>query len=163
VVRRRDDDRVDVLVVHHTAKVLHEARLERGDVREPRVVDPFRRQVRVDVAERLDFDVLESGEAALQRVALSADADARGDDAIVRADDASPDKRRRLEARTKQIRARCDARRRRAHARGEFAPCDAIRVVSLVRHSSPRFHGKGYGNIAPLGVRFLRQGDWYDH
>ena len=101
VVGRGDDDGVDVLVVEHAPQILDEARLEGGDVLQARVVDPLRRQVRVDVAERLDLDVLEPREAALQRVALAADADAGGDDAIVGAEDAAADVRRRLQARAR--------------------------------------------------------------
>ena len=53
------------------------------------VVDALRREVRVDVAERLDLDVRQLREAALERVALAADADAGDDDAIVGAEDAA--------------------------------------------------------------------------
>jgi hypothetical protein len=85
VVRRGDDHRVDVLVVEHAAEILLEARAERRDVRELLVVDALVGEVRVDVAERLDLDVLQLREAPLERVALPADADARQHDAIVRA------------------------------------------------------------------------------
>ena len=58
VVRRRDDDGIDVLVVEGASKVLHEPGLERGDILQALVVDARRREVGVDVAERLDLDVL---------------------------------------------------------------------------------------------------------
>ena len=61
--------------------------LEGRDVLQALVVDPRRREVRVDVAERLDLDVLELREAALQGVALTADADLADHDAIVGAED----------------------------------------------------------------------------
>src|SRR5438477_10106370 len=86
VIRRRDDDGVDILVVEHPPEILRVTRFERDDVAQTRVVRPLWREVRIDVAERLDLDVLEPREAALQRVALPADADAGRDDAIVGAD-----------------------------------------------------------------------------
>ena len=99
MIGRGDDDGVDVLVVDHAPQILDEAGLERRHVRQARVVDALRRQVRVDVAERLDLDVREPREPALERVALPADADAGGDDAIVGAEDAAADVRRRVDPR----------------------------------------------------------------
>ena len=90
----------------------------------------------------------EPREAAFQRVALAADADAGGDDAIVRAENAAADVRRRLQARAEKIGARRDARRRRADAGREFAPCDAIRVLGLVRHNPSSLSRKEYGRPA---------------
>ena len=90
VIRRRDDDGVDVLVVEHAAEVLHEPRLERRHIGQPRVVDPLRNDVGVDVAERLDLDIRQLREAALERVALAADADAGEHDALVGAEDRGP-------------------------------------------------------------------------
>jgi len=57
-VGRRDDDGVDVLVAS-TRRDPGKARPEGLDVLQTRVVDPLGRQVRVDVAEGLDLDVLE--------------------------------------------------------------------------------------------------------
>ena len=57
--------------------------LERRDVGELLVVDALGREVRIDVAERLDLDVLQFREAALEGIALAADADAGHDHAIV--------------------------------------------------------------------------------
>ena len=91
VIRNRDDDGVDVLVVEDAPQVLHVARLERRDILQRRVVGARGEQVLVDVAERLDLDVLELGEALLQRVALSVDADAGGHDFVVGAEHAAPD------------------------------------------------------------------------
>ena len=80
-------------------------------------------------------------EAALQRVALAADADAGGDDAIVGAEDAAADVRRRAAAaRAEELAADRDARRRRADAGGEFAPRDAVLVVRWLA-TGHSFHG----------------------
>ena len=89
VIRRGDGDGVDVLVVEHAAHVLDEVRLEGRDAGELLVVDARRLEVGVDVAQRLDLDVLQGREAALERVALAANADVGHDDAIVRAANAS--------------------------------------------------------------------------
>ena len=89
VIRRRDDDGIDILVVEHAPEILDEPGLERRDIGQPRVVDPLRNDVRVDVAECLDFDVGQRREATLQRVALAADADAGEHDALVGAKDAA--------------------------------------------------------------------------
>ena len=59
VIRRGDDDGVDVLVVEHAAHVLDEVRLEGRDAGELLVVDARRLEVGVDVAQRLDLDVLQ--------------------------------------------------------------------------------------------------------
>ena len=120
MVRRGDDDAVDVLVLEDAPHVLHEVRLERRHVLQPRVVDALGREVRVDVAERLDLDVLQLGEAALERVALPADADAgerrrcrwrRGSRACVAADVAASG--------PEEFTADGEPRRRRAEARRE--------------------------------------------
>jgi hypothetical protein len=122
VVRRRDDNGVDVLVVEDPAQILGVARLEGGNVVQAAVVDPLRREVRVDVAERLDLDVLEPGEPAFERVALTADADAGGDDAIVGADDASTEQRRGLKPWLEETAADGHARSCRPDADREFPP-----------------------------------------
>ena len=83
VVGRGDDDRVDVLVVEDAAQVTLVAGPESRDVLELRVLRARGEQVLVDVAERLDLHVGQAGEAPLQGVPLSADADARHDDAVV--------------------------------------------------------------------------------
>ena len=63
--------------------------LKVGDVGQAAIVHAAREEVRVDVAQRLDLDVLEAGEAALQRVALAADADAGQHHAVVGAQHAA--------------------------------------------------------------------------
>src|SRR5438874_2283229 len=78
-----------------------------------RIVDAFGRQVRVDVAERFVLHVLEAREPALQRVALTADADAGEHDAIVGAENPPADARRGAKAGTEQIAADRHTRRRR--------------------------------------------------
>ena len=83
VIRRGDDDAVDVLVIEHAAEILLESRTEGRDICERLVVDPLGREVGVDVAEGLDLDVLQLCEPALQRVALSSDPDAGQHHAIV--------------------------------------------------------------------------------
>ena len=136
VVRRGDDDGVDVLVVEHAPQILHEPRLERGDFRQARVVDPLGRQIRVDVAEGLDFYVREPREPALERVALTANADAGGDDAIVGAEDAAADVRApRGPRRIEQLAANRDARRRRSHSGCKFAPRNTALLVLVVGHA----------------------------
>ena len=120
MIRRGDDDGVDVLVVHDPPQVLDEPRLERGDILEPRVVDAFGRQVRVHVAEGLDLDVRELGEPALDGVPLTVDPDAGDHDLAVRAEDAAAHVRRRLEPGTEES-PRRNARRTAAPA-GEVAP-----------------------------------------
>jgi len=139
VVRRRDDDGVDVLVVEDAAQILRVARLERRDVAQPRVIDPLRREVPVDVAQRFDLDVLELGESAFQRVALTADADARGDDAIVGADYASTDERCSVEVRFEEAAADGDACGCRPDADREFPPRNAVLLI----------RGCGHGDVLP--------------
>ena len=110
VVRRGDDDGVDVLVVEHAPEILREARLERRDVLEQRrVVGARGEQVLVDVAERLDLDVLQFREAPLEPVALAADTDAGAHDLVVRADDRGC----RPAAQPRRASQRCPRRRRR--------------------------------------------------
>ena len=134
VIRYRDHDGIDVFVVEGAAEVLHEPRLERLDVLEAFVVDPRRREVGVDVAERLDFDVLQPREAALEGVALTADADLREDDAIVGADDAAGRPGCRADARPQQVAADRYARRRRSELRVEDAPRNALLVLLVAGH-----------------------------
>ena len=122
VIRRGNHDGVDVPVVEHPAQVLDEAGPEGVNLLQSRVVDPLGREVRVDIAERLDLDVFQSGEPALERVALSADPDAGGDHAIVRAENAAADVGRRLGARTEKLAAGGDTHRRRPDPGGELAP-----------------------------------------
>ena len=119
VVRGRDDDGVDVLVVEDAAQILREARLERRDVLQPVVVDPLGRKVGVDIAERLDLDVRQTRKAPLERVALPADADAGDDHAIVGAEDPAADVRCH---RAEELAADYDARRRRSDSRRKVAP-----------------------------------------
>ena len=119
VVRRRDDHAVDVLVLEHAAHVLHEVRLEGGDVLQARIVDALGGEVAVDVAEGLDLDVLQLREPALERVALAADADAREHHLVVRAED--PALRRGVHRRPEELAADREACRCRADARGEIA------------------------------------------
>ena len=80
MIRRRDDDAVDVLVVEDAAEVLDEPRLEGRHLLQPLVVDSLRRQVGVDVAQGFDLDAGQPREAALQRIALAANPDAGEDD-----------------------------------------------------------------------------------
>src|SRR4029453_10347087 len=125
---------VDVLVVHHAPQILNETGLERGDILQTLVVDPLRRQVRVDVAERFDLDVLEPGEATLQRVALAADPDARRHHTIVGPQHPTTNVRRRLQAPRQKAAAGPQARRR-PDADPEFTPRNAVWVVSFVSHT----------------------------
>ena len=132
MVGRGDDDGVDVLVVEHAPQVLDETGLEgRHGLEDVGVVDAGVGEVGVDVAERLDLDVLELREAALQRVALAADADIRDDDLVVRAEDAALGARGR---RVEELAADGDARCRRAESRREIPPRDAVVVVPVVGH-----------------------------
>src|SRR5205814_7609274 len=75
--------RVHVLVVQDAAEVLDGAGPEGGHVGQARVVHAAGEEVGVDVAQGLDLDTLQGGEAALERVALAADADAGQDHAVV--------------------------------------------------------------------------------
>jgi hypothetical protein len=124
VVRRGDDHAVDVLVVEDAPQVLHVAGLEGRDVGELRIVDALVGEVGVDVADRLDLDVLQAREPALQRVALAADADAGEHHAVVRAEDAAAEDRRgagRGRGRAEQIAADEGRGSHAADARGERA------------------------------------------
>ena len=153
VIGRGDDDGVDVLVVEDAAQVLHELRLERRHVREPRVVDALGREVRVDVAERLDLDVGEAREPALERVALPANADVGDDHAIVGAEDAPADLCRGAGRRAEQAPADHDSRRRRAELRPEVAPrnaCSSFRSLATVTSS---FSGPSISQFAGIFCR----------
>jgi hypothetical protein len=99
---------------------------------------------------------------AFQRVALSADADAGGDDAIVRADDASAGAGGRLKRepnRSAPAATPAAAAPTRVANSRRVMPSGSL---SLVSHSPSSVSSQGYGRRGPLGVRFLRQGDWYD-
>ena len=137
VIGDRDDDRVDVLVVERAAEVLDESGLERRDLREHLlVVDARFGEVRVDVAQRLDLDVLQLREASLERIALSANADAGRDDAIVRSENAVADARRRGKRRPEEFAAHRQSRCRRAEPRREVATRNAVfAVVSVAGHA----------------------------
>ena len=128
----RDDDGVDILVVEHLAHVLDEVGLVGRDVRQARVVDAFRRQIGVDVAQGLDGDVRQLRKAALDGVALSANADAGHDDAIVGAENAPL--RRRAEARLEELAAYRHAGSRCAEPRCEVTSRDAVLVLTVVGH-----------------------------
>ena len=134
VIGRGDHDRIDVLVVERAAQVLHEPGLERRHVLQPLVVDARRCQVGVRIAQRLDVDVVEPREAALQRVALAANADAREHDAVVGADNSVADLRRRAKARAQPVAT--DHRSGRGHAKPgiEVAPSQAGLIF---RHGEP--------------------------
>ncbi len=108
------------------------SRLVVGDVRQARVVDAFRREVGVDVAQRLDGDVRQLRKPALDGVALAADADAGDDDAIVGAENAPL--RRRAEARPEELAAYRQAGGRRAEPRCKVTPRDAVLVLPVVGH-----------------------------
>ena len=137
VVRRGNHHRVDVLVVEHAPQILHEARLERGDVLQLGVVGARGVQVLVDVAERLDLDVLQFREAPLEAVALPVDTDAGGHDPVVRADDAVTGLGRSPDARPKHIRADGDAGRCYAETRREVPPGDAILFFGIAGQGKP--------------------------
>src|SRR4029453_10828563 len=113
------------------------ARLVSGNVGERLVRDAPPPDVLVDVAERLDLDVGQLGEAALDRVALSADADARHHDAIVGADDPRIDVRRRTHfGRSQQVRP-CRKTRDRTERCRELPPRDVATVVVACHHTPP--------------------------
>ena len=122
MVRRGDDDGVDVLVVEHAAQILSETGLEGRHVLQLRIVDPFAGQVRVDIAQRLVLDVGELRKPALQRVALAANADAGEDNAVVGAENPAADARRRRRLRAEQVAANHHAGRGGAEPCGELAP-----------------------------------------
>ena len=132
VIRRGDDDGVDLLVFEDAAHVLDESGLVVGDAGQARVVDALRGQVRVDVAERLHRDVRQLREAALDRVALTADADAGHDDAIVCAEDAHL--RGRAQARPEKLAANRHPCGGRAQPRREVPPRDAVLFMPVVGH-----------------------------
>ena len=132
VVRRRDDDGVDVLVFEHAPHVLNESRLVVGDVLQPGVVDAFRREVGVDVAQGLDADVRQLREPALDGVPLSADADAGDDDAIVGAENAPL--RRCAETGAEEITTHRQAGGCRAESRCKVPPRDAVLIMPVVGH-----------------------------
>src|SRR5437764_9750888 len=157
VIRRRDDDGVDILVVEHASEILRLSTFERDDVAQSRVVDPLWREIRIDVAERLDLDVLEPREAALQRVALPADAYAGRDDAIIGADDSAAHVGRRVKARTKELAAECHAGGSRPDACAELTPCEAVRIVSLFSHSCSSLSSQRIRQPAWPGIPFLRK------
>ena len=121
VIRRGDDNRVDVLVVEDAPKVLRELRLERRHVLQPRIVDALGGEVPVDVAQHLVLHVLQTGEAALERVALPADSDAGDHDAIVGADHPLGGGRRRVGDRFQAPGADGHPRRGGAQPRRELA------------------------------------------
>ncbi len=132
MVRRGDDDGVDFLVLEDAAHVLDESRLVVGDAGEARVVDPFRREVGVDVAERLDGDVRQLREPALDGVPLPANADAGDDDAVVCADHATLGGR--AETRPEELAADRQPRCGRAEPRCKVTPRDAVLVLPVVGH-----------------------------
>jgi hypothetical protein len=144
VVRRRDDDGGDVLVVHDAPEVLHEGRLEGGDVFQARIVDARVGEVAVDVAQRLDLDVRQPREAVLERVPLRANADARQHHAIVGAEDPAADMRRRVRRGTQQIAADGDPRRGRSEPRREIAPRHPVVFRVVLGHADLPFE--------PIGV-----------
>src|SRR5262249_52042756 len=131
VVRHRDHDPVDVLVVEHATQVLHVTGLEGGDVGKLGIVGAAGEQVRVDVAQRLDLDVGQRREPALERVALAADADAGQHHAVVGAQDAAGGGGGAPALRAGRGGA---AQRHPGHrqggARDELAPGDVVRVVA---------------------------------
>jgi len=136
VVRNRDDDGVDVLVVEDLPQVLLVAGLEGGDLVEHGLVVRARgEQVAVDVAEGLDLDVLQLREAALQRVALAVNPDARDHDAVVGAEDAAADVRRRAGEWAEHV-GGDHARGSRSDARREIAPRDAVLIRAISCHAN---------------------------
>ena len=146
VVGRGDDDRVDVLVVQDPVEVLHEPGLVGGDVLQRGIVDPLRSEIRVDVAERLDLDLVQLREAALDAVPLAADADAGDDDAVVRTEDATADGGRRLQPAAEQISADRDAGCRGSEPRGKIAPGNAAVLFMIAPHvTSYTFFGTTNG------------------
>ena len=132
MIRRGDDDGVDLFVFEDAAHVLDESGLVVGDAGQARVVDALGGQVRVDVAERLHRDVRQLREAALDRVALTADADAGHDDAIVCAEDAHL--RGRAQARPEKLAANRHPCGGRAQPRREIPPRDAVLFMPVVGH-----------------------------
>src|SRR5690606_29478007 len=131
-----DDDAVDVLVLEHLPVVLLEAGPERGDVLQALVVDALGGEVRVDVTEGLDLDVLQPREAALERVALAADADAGKDQPVVGPLDA----RRSARGGRHEAAADGEAGGGQAELRRERTPGDAVLRVMIASHES--LHGE---------------------
>ena len=129
-----------------------------GDVGQRRVVDALGLEIRVDVAERLDLDVLQLCEAALEGVALAANADAGEDDAIVGAEHACAGQRRGVQRRPDH--RRCGGQ---SDARRELAPRDpgALVIDVVVRHGDfpvPRLCRRMWPrrNAQPVGSLALR-------
>ena len=139
LVRRGNDDGVDVLVFEHAAQVLLELRLEGGNVLQPGIVDPLRREVPVDVAERLDLDVLQLRKAALQGITLTTDADAGRDHLIVGAEHPAAHMGRRVGGWPEELTADDETCCRRPNPRREVAPGDTILVVPLAGHGDLLF------------------------
>ena len=151
VVGDGDEHRVHVLVVEHAPQVLHRARLECGDVGELGVVHAAREQVGVDVAQGLDLDVLEGGEAALERVALSADADVGQHHAVVGAQHAPAESGRGLRVRARRGRAAQGHARHRLRGPGhELAPCDLVGIVGS--HVKASFQAAGCSRVMQCRV-----------
>ncbi len=127
---------VDVLVVEDAAQVLNEAGLERRDILQPGVVDALVGEIGVDVAQRLDLDVGDACEAALQGVALAADADAGDHDLVVGANDAARHRRRRADpSRREKVVARDKGRGGNpAHPRRKRPPGHRILVFWITGH-----------------------------
>ncbi len=132
VVRCGDHHGVDFLVIEDAAHVLHEVGLEARHFLQTRIVDPRVREVGVDVAQRLDVDVVQVREPALERVPLSAYPDDRHLHTIVGAEDASV--RLCSESGAEEPAAYGNACRRCPDARGEIAPCNAVLVVPVAGH-----------------------------
>ena len=93
-------------------------------------------QILVDVAEH-DLDVLQPGEALLQRVALAVDADVGDDDPVIGAEHAVADQRCSPDAGPKNIRADGHAGRGQAKARREVPPGDAVVVFGIAGQGKP--------------------------
>ena len=102
-----------------------------------------RRQVGVDVAQRLDLDVRQPREAALQRVALPADADAGEHDAIVGAED--PSTLRGVGVSVEKLGPRDQSHRCRSDSGPEVTPGDG----GHTRRVSPRTRASRQGDVTP--------------
>ena len=140
VVRRRDHDGVDVLVVEHPPEILNEPGLERRHVRQFLVVDPRRFEVRVDVAQRLDLHIRQPREPLLQRVALTPDADAGGDDPVVRAEHAAPHAAS-LGRDPEELPANRETRGGRADSRSEIPARQAVLIFLIGGHGPSSYSG----------------------
>ena len=122
VIGYRNHHRIDVLVIEHATQILHVIGLERGDLGEHLlVVDPRVRQVAVDVAKRLDLDILELGEASLQRISLPANSDAGRHDTVVRTENTAAHAGGSMSRRTEELAAHDKTRRRHSEPRREVA------------------------------------------